>query len=92
MPKVTIELPGPLRSLLHAPPRIVVQAETVRDALDLLIEQLPGARVHLFDETGSFREHVLCFHNETNTRWIESIDAPVRQDDTITIVQAVSGG
>jgi molybdopterin converting factor small subunit len=35
---------------------------------------------------------VLCFHNRTNTRWLQSLDVPVAEGDTLTILQAVSGG
>ena len=31
-------------------------------------------------------------HNSANTRWLDSIDVPVNEGDTITILQAVSGG
>ena len=42
--------------------------------------------------TESLRQHVLCFHNETNTRWLDSMAVPLTDGDTITILQAVSGG
>ncbi len=32
------------------------------------------------------------FHNEDNTRWLDSLAVPVREGDTLTILQAVSGG
>ena len=48
--------------------------------------------MHLFDETASLRPHVLCFHNETNTRWLDSMAVPLADGDTVTILQAVSGG
>ena len=48
--------------------------------------------VHLFDEGGGFRTHVLCFHNDTNTRWLESLDVLLQDGDRITFLQAVSGG
>lgn len=35
---------------------------------------------------------LLCFHNDENTRWLDDLDRPVRPGDTITIIQAVSGG
>jgi hypothetical protein len=38
------------------------------------------------------RRHVLCFHNQENTRWFESLDRPVATGDVIMIIQAVSGG
>ena len=92
MSKVTIELPSVLDTVVNGNRTLSFDAETLPGALDALTERYPGLKVHLFDETGGFREHVLCFHNSTNTRWLESIDVPLSDGDTITILQAVSGG
>jgi molybdopterin converting factor small subunit len=53
---------------------------------------VPALRVHLCDESGKFRPHVLCFLNEVNTRWLDGADPRLQQGDRITILQAVSGG
>jgi len=92
MGKVTIELPSVLDSVVDGNRTLSIDAETLPAALAALTERYPGLEVHLFDESGAFREHVLCFHNRRNTRWLESIDVPLRDGDTITILQAVSGG
>lgn len=49
-------------------------------------------KVHLFDESGELRRHVLCFHNQENTRWLSNLGRPVVAGDVLQIVQAVSGG
>ncbi len=92
MAAVTIQLPSLLDPIVHGERRIRVEATTIRQALDALFQSHPQLKVHLFDESGSFRQHVLCFYNETNTRWLESLDDPVKDGDTLTILQAVSGG
>jgi len=43
-------------------------------------------------EKGTFRQHVLCFHNQTNVRWLDELEVPLADGDTIAIHQAVSGG
>jgi molybdopterin converting factor small subunit len=48
--------------------------------------------VHLCDESGRFRQHVLCFLNDINTRWLEEKSPSLQDGDCITILQAVSGG
>ena len=94
MARVTVELPSLLAPLFREEQegRVPVEAETVAGALRALIERHPGLRTHLFDETGSLRQHVLCFHNETNTRWGDALEAPLADADRIRILQAVSGG
>ncbi len=92
MAEVTIELPSVLGPVVNGERSFTVDAETLPGALAALVKLHPGLKVHLFDETESFREHVLCFHNQTNTRWMDSLDVPLQDGDTITILQAVSGG
>ncbi len=92
MGKVTIELPSVLGPVVDGDRTLMIDAETLPAALAALTDRYPALKVHLYDETGAFREHVLCFHNQTNTRWMDSIDVPVSDGDTITILQAVSGG
>ena len=92
MAEVTIGLPSVLAPIVNGELSFTVDAETLPGALAALFQLQPALKVHLFDETESFREHVLCFYNQTNTRWMDSIDVPLRDGDTITILQAVSGG
>ena len=63
-----------------------------KEALEDAYAQLPGLRVHLCDESGRFRKHVLCFVNDVNTRWLDGDNPSLHDGDCITILQAVSGG
>lgn len=92
MASVTVELPSLLSTIVDGERRITVDAGTLAGVLSALTERHPALRVHLFDETGGLRQHVLCFHNGTNSRWLESLDVPVAEGDTVAILQAVSGG
>jgi adenylyltransferase/sulfurtransferase len=92
VPTVTIELPSVLSQLVAGAAHVSVEADTLAGALRALVARHPALGVQLFDESGGFRRHVLCFHNGTNTRWLEGGDAPVREGDTIRLMQAVSGG
>ena len=92
MPRVRIELPTLLGSVLGGQRELTVEGDTLRGALENAFEQVPALRVHLFEESGKLRPHVLCFLNEVNTRWLEQGDQPLSEGDCITILQAVSGG
>jgi sulfur-carrier protein len=91
MARVTVELPSLLRDVLTQG-SLSVEGNTLIEALEDAYAQLPGLRVHLCDESGRFRKHVLCFLNDVNTRWLETNDPTLRDGDCITILQAVSGG
>ena len=92
MATVTIELPSLLHRFAGGAANVRVEAETVRSALDQLSIAHPAMNVHLFDESGAIRQHVLCFHNGVNTRWRNQPDVRIQDGDTLTIMQAVSGG
>ncbi len=92
MATVAVQLPSLLSPVVGGKLRFTLEAATLREALAALIAREPRLGVHLFDETGAFREHVLCFLNDTNSRWLDSLDVPVSDGDTLTILQAVSGG
>ena len=92
MASVTVELPSVLDEVMKGQRSISVEADTLRSALDSVTQRHPQLAVHLFDETGGFRQHVLCFHNQTNTRWLEDWNVALSNGDTIRILQAVSGG
>jgi molybdopterin converting factor small subunit len=69
---------------------VQVEARTLREAIDAALAAAPALRHHLCEEDGRFRTHVLCFHNETNTRDLASLDVPLKEGDVITFAQAVS--
>ena len=92
MANVQVRLPGLLAQIVGGTKLTEVEAETIRGAINELLVGYPVLKVHLFDESGEIRPHVNLFHNETNTRWLPSLDLPVRDGDTLTVMQAVSGG
>jgi len=92
MARVTVQLPSMLSQVTGVASSVSIEATSLRAALDALTTHHPAIQTHLFDETGGFRPHVLCYHNDANTRWLPGLDGPLSDGDTITIVQAVSGG
>lgn len=92
MASATLELPTMLANVLGGVRRLDVTGETLADALADAYGQVPGLKVHIQDEAGGFRQHVLCFHNEENTRWSDGAGIRLVDGDRITILQAVSGG
>lgn len=88
MATVEVTLPRMLAGLVGGSRRFAVEASTVRGALTAVTERHPELAVHLFDESGSVRQHVSIFHNERAA--ID--DVALGAGDSIVILQAVSGG
>lgn len=91
MVTIDIQLPS-LLAQVGQDRALSVEAETLRDALDAIVQSHPKLAVHLFDESGQLREHVLCFHNGMNTRWLDDLDVQLDCGDSLLFMQAVSGG
>ena len=88
--RVTICLPRLISELVGGEPEVQVEGDTLKGALDDLRRQRPDLGLHLLDESGHLRRHILCCHNDTYTR--TELDLPLRPGDTVTILHSVSGG
>jgi hypothetical protein len=87
MPEVT--LPGLLEPAVGDRLRLTVDGDTVDSVVSALLDEVPTLRVHLFDERGHLRPHVLCFVDGVSSR----LDRPEqRVSGELRFVQAVSGG
>lgn len=85
---VTLAIPTMLAQLTGSK-RVAVDADTVGGALAALIKRHPELHVHVFDESGALRTHLRLFHNDDAA---SSMSDSVADGDTVTILQAVSGG
>jgi molybdopterin converting factor small subunit len=90
MPQATVRLPRLLEPAVGDVRKVSVTGNTFGEALGDLFAQHPTLRVHLLDEKGVLRPHVLCFHNGDENRALT--DNPLKDGDEITFLQAVSGG
>jgi molybdopterin converting factor small subunit len=92
MASVTVRLPSLLAAMIRGERAVAVDATTLRGAIDAAVRRHPELRVHLFDERGALRPHVLVFLGERDSRFLPGGDGPVADGDEVTILQAVSGG
>ena len=92
MARIVVELPSLLARFTDGAREVEVEAHSLESALGALTRAHPALEVHLFDESGAFRRHVLCFVNGENTRWSKRAGVTLEQGDRVTILQAVSGG
>ena len=91
MAQVTINLPRLLEPAVGPTRRIELEAGSVGEAIDELLQRHPALRVHLFDEQGNLRQHVLCFVGGSQTRLVDR-GTPIAAPTQVTFLQAVSGG
>lgn len=88
---VWVQIPTPLRQ--HTDGKDVVEAEggTVREVLGNLSSQYSGITDRLLDN-GEVRRFVNVYVNDEDVRYLQSLDTPVADGDTVSIIPAVAGG
>ncbi len=92
MAGVKVQLPAVLADMVGGERCFEVRGETIGEALHDLVRQRPAFALHFFDDAGSVRRHILCFHNEEYVRGREGLALSVLPGDVITILNSVAGG
>ena len=91
---ISIVLPSALMRYARGTGAVRVDAScrTVAGALAELATQWPAVTDRVLTEQGELRRHVNVFVGEESIRFLDGLDTPVADGETITIVPAVSGG
>ncbi len=89
---VTVRIPTQLRNLSGNASEVAVEGSTVAEALKALESAYPGFAERLFDESGGLRRFVNVFLADEDIRFLQGVDSPVVDGQTLSIVPAVAGG
>ena len=89
---VKILIPTPLRSFVGGAREVEVEARTVGDALQSLIERHAQLKKHLYGEDGKLRSFVNVYVNDEDVRYLKQADTPLGERDVLSIVPSVAGG
>ena len=89
MSRVDVEIPRMLAAITAGDRVTSVDARTVAGALEALCCRYPELAIHVFDESGALRPHLVVF---VNGALHPPSGAPVGDGDLVTVLQAVSGG
>jgi sulfur-carrier protein len=89
---ITVRIPTQLRNLSDNAAEVSVEGSTVAEALKALEAQYPGFGERLFDDSGALRRFVNVFLADEDIRFLQGVDTPVTDGQTISIVPAVAGG
>jgi molybdopterin converting factor small subunit len=84
-----VHIPTPLRSYTHGAAEVSAGGATVAELLADLDRQFPGLRYRMIDEQGHIRPHMRVFKNGEQTF---DLGEPLKPDDRVQILQALSGG
>lgn len=89
---VTIRIPTTLRTLSGGAAEVHVDGATVGEALGALESAHPGFNERLLDDGGALRRFVSVFVADDDVRYLQGLDTPVPDGETVAIIPAVAGG
>jgi molybdopterin converting factor small subunit len=84
-----IYIPSPLRSYTQQMDEVDANGTTLAELLADLNRLYPGFRFRIIDEQDGIREHIKIFVNREQAH---DIRTPVRPEDEVSILCALSGG
>lgn len=89
---VTIRIPTTLRPLAGGNSEVSVEGGTVGEVLGALDAAHPGFNDRLLDDDGNLRKFVNIFVADDDVRFLDGLDTPVPDGETVAIIPAVAGG
>lgn len=89
---VTIRIPTTLRPLSGGNSTVQVEGATLGEVLANLESAHPGFKDRLFDDQGGLRRFVNLFVADDDVRYLQGLDTPVPDGETVSIIPAVAGG
>jgi molybdopterin converting factor small subunit len=89
---VQVRIPTLLRTLTGGEGEVNLEPGTVGEVLKALDAEHPGLADRLFDDAGKLRRFVNVFVADEDVRFLQGLDTPVADGQTMSIVPAVAGG
>lgn len=87
-----VRIPTQLRNLSGGDSEVKVDGETVGQVLNGLETAHPGFAERIFDDEGKLRRFVNVFVADEDVRFLQGLDTPVSDGQTVSIIPAVAGG
>ncbi|MGV3760211.1 MAG: ubiquitin-like small modifier protein 1 [Actinomycetota bacterium] len=89
---VTVRIPTTLRTLTGGQSEVSVEGATVGEVLKSLDAAHPGFADRILDDEGGLRRFVNVFVADDDVRFLQQLDTPVPDGETVAIIPAVAGG
>ncbi len=90
MPKITLTLPKNLNQFLpEASTPLAMEASSIQNALQQLVNQSPAMASAVFSEEGTALPHLCCF---VNGQQVQDFNLPLKDQDEVKLILAIVGG
>ena len=88
---VEVRLTGSLQKLVGGKRAIQAEGANVRQLLDDLESRYPGFQSTLLTD-GQLHRFVVIYLNDEDIRFLDKLDTPLKEGDTLSILPALAGG
>ncbi len=89
---VTIKLPTILRKFADNEARVSADGATLAEVLKDLESRYPGITKNVIAEDGGLHRFINVYVNDEDVRYLGSLETPIAEGDTVSILPAVAGG
>lgn len=89
---VRVCIPPVLRGVAGGKRELEAEGTTLQELLLNLARRHPPLALHLFDEQGAIRRHILCIHGSSAVRPCDFDSHRVGSGEEVVITNALAGG
>jgi molybdopterin converting factor small subunit len=89
---VKITLPQILRKFAGGEAVVQADGSTLREVLKDLESRYPGITKNVVNEDGALHRFINVYVNDEDVRYLGSLETPVTEADTVSLLPAVAGG
>jgi sulfur-carrier protein len=89
---IEVRIPTILREHTAGESKVTGSGGTVRDLIDDVETRHPGLRERLVDDDGGLHRFINLYVNDEDVRYLDGINTPLSDGDTVAILPAVAGG
>ncbi|MDE3007687.1 MAG: MoaD/ThiS family protein [Acidobacteriota bacterium] len=87
-----VRIPTVLRPAMGGQNQITVEGATIGQVLENLTTAYPAVKGQLLNDDGTLHRFLNVYVNDDDVRYLGGVEAPVANDDEITLLPAVAGG
>jgi sulfur-carrier protein len=89
---VRVKLPQILRKFAGGEAVVQADGSTLRELLKDLESRYPGITKNVVNEDGALHRFINVYVNDEDVRYLGSLETPVAEGDTVSLLPAVAGG
>jgi molybdopterin synthase sulfur carrier subunit len=89
---VKVKLPQILRKYAGGEAVVLADGSTLRELLKDLESRYPGITKNVVNDDGALHRFINVYVNDEDVRYLGSLETPVAEGDTVSLLPAVAGG